>query len=162
LLVPADAVGRQRPAAVGADVGDGAAPFGGFGLQGVAGVVPGLQAALERVGAVALLAENLRHTGARVFLRSGAVGDDRLPARAPCAVVERLRSPRATAETNTRAASNRLTWPGRMRCRGPSTRRSMWAVAGSAPDGHGPCLAALARSSMVDVVHPSLATDSIP
>src|SRR6266508_6364053 len=67
----------HRAAALRTHVLDGAAQFSLLRLRGVAGALPGGQAAGEGVGAVALVPQPLRHTGAGLFVRSGAVGDDR-------------------------------------------------------------------------------------
>src|SRR5437762_392483 len=73
-----DPVARVGATAVGADVDDAPTTLRGLRLELEPGVVPALETVPEREGAVAVLAEKLRHTGASVLFRSGAIGDDRL------------------------------------------------------------------------------------
>ena len=74
------AVGVKRLTAIRAHLAGRGLLLGRLWLRGVAGVEPGPEAALERVGVVTLLAEQLRHPGAGVLVESGAVGDDLLVA----------------------------------------------------------------------------------
>lgn len=112
---------RQRPAAYAANLPCCGRLLDTLGLDGVARLLPGLEASLQSNSAKASVSQHQRCTGAGFFVESSAVRDDPWPTWAilragPRVLLQRhgshLRSPRASAGRHSRRPRPGR-WPSR-------------------------------------------------